>query len=171
MKRAPSVESSPSRKTKDAMKPGKNTVWNRIRRKLSRWIACDPRVEQFFTLPFRFFDQRGYIVNERIIEMPFIFSELGARPGKLKILDVGCTNSWLSISLASLGHEVYGVDMRSYSFSHPNLVFFQGDVLNLKETGFDAVVALSTLEHVGLGAYGEEKGNAIQPLKTVQGDD
>lgn len=73
----------------------------------------------------------------------------------MKILDFGCTGSWLSISLTSLGHDVHGIDLREYPIKHRKTTFHQKDVLQLEERDFDAVVALSTFEHVGLGAYGE----------------
>jgi len=66
------------------------------------------------------------IVNERIIEYPFIFQNLNLRKGS-KILDFGCWESKLSIELASLGFKVIGVDLNNYEFSHPNFKFIKGD--------------------------------------------
>ncbi len=138
------------------MKNKKNSIINRIRRKLARLISRQTQIETYFNVPFRFYNAQAYSVNERIIEVPFVFSELKADEKRLKILDFGCTNSWLPISLASMGHDVFGVDLRDYPFEHPNLVFKKQNILTLDETGFDVIIAVSSLEHVGLKAYGAE---------------
>ena len=99
--------------------------------------------------------KRGIIVNERIVEGPFVFQNLQLEKGS-KILDIGCCESIRSIELASLGHTVIGIDLNDYGFTHPNFSFVKGDFLtiDLVEEDFDAVVAVSTIEHFGLHAYG-----------------
>lgn len=93
-------------------------------------------------------------VDERFIEYPFVYSVIGL-DGKLRILDVGCCGSNLAIALASLGHEVCGIDIRDYLFKHPYFSFVRGDILgcSFRESSFDIVTAISTIEHVGLGRY------------------
>lgn len=93
-------------------------------------------------------------VNERIAEIPFVFRQLsGLQPG-CRILDVGSTESTVSLSLASLGYRVTAVDPRPYPLSHPGLTPFQGPIADLTASGeFDAVVLLSSIEHFGIGAY------------------
>jgi SAM-dependent methyltransferase len=72
------------------------------------------------------------------------------------VLDIGCMTSRLPIQLASLGYEVYGIDIRMYPFSHPNFHFQKGDVLSwTPERKFDIILLISTVEHFGLGAYGD----------------
>jgi len=134
----------------------KSFIITRIRRKLAKLISHQTQIETYFNLPFKFLNISTYWVNERIVEVPFIFTELKAEDKKFKILDFGCTDSWLSLSMASLGHDVYGIDLRDYPFKHKNLVFKKQNLLGLEETEFDVIIALSSLEHVGLKAYGAE---------------
>jgi SAM-dependent methyltransferase len=97
-------------------------------------------------------------VSERIAEIPFVFRALGPLPEGARILDVGAAESTVSLSLASLGYEVTALDPRPYPFSHPRLRSVQALVEDW-EAGepFDAVICLSTIEHVGLAAYGQEE--------------
>lgn len=93
-------------------------------------------------------------VNERIGEIPFVFSALGALPPHSRILDVGGTESTLSISLASLGHRVTAVDPRPYPLEHENLRIHIGPMETFEDaTPYDAAVLLSSIEHFGLGSY------------------
>lgn len=93
--------------------------------------------------------------SSRSAEYDFVFRHLPP-PGSA-ILDIGCTDSLLALRLAEKGYETYGIDIRDYSEKHARLNFIQGDILQLpfRDESFDAVVAVSTLEHVGLGAYGD----------------
>ncbi|MBN3040236.1 MAG: class I SAM-dependent methyltransferase [Candidatus Omnitrophica bacterium] len=95
-------------------------------------------------------------INERIAELPFVFRNL---PSKLdsKILDLGCSESSLSLHMASIGYKVFGVDMRDFPYKHPNFNFVKSDIMNLSfpDSSFDAVCCISTLEHVGLGFYSD----------------
>lgn len=93
-------------------------------------------------------------VNERILEYPYIFSRI--RPG-VSVLDIGCTSSRLPIQLASLGYDMHGVDLIDYPFSHPNFLFYKKDIFEW-EPGrtFDSIILLSTIEHFGLGIYGDD---------------
>lgn len=126
-----------------------------IKRTLSRLFCKRTTFETHFNVPIKFKSNSSIVVNERIVEIPFIFSSIALINAPKKILDFGCTRSWLSLSLASLGHWVYGVDLRDYPFAHPNFVFQKINILEFQEQDFDYIISLSTLEHVGLGAYGE----------------
>ena len=96
------------------------------------------------------------VAVERVVEIPWIFQNLGIEPGG-RILDFGCSQSPIALHLASLGYSVVGVDLRPYDFTHPNLRVVQGDLLDSRfaDGEFDAVVAISAIEHTGLAAYGE----------------
>jgi SAM-dependent methyltransferase len=96
-------------------------------------------------------------VNERIVELPYVLRALaGVRPGG-NVLDVGATESLVSLCLASLGYDVTAVDPRPYPLSHPRLKVVTAEVQRWEpDETFDAVVCLSTIEHIGLGAYGDE---------------
>ena len=96
------------------------------------------------------------VVVERVVEIPFVLQNLP--PGAhARILDFGCTESPLPIHLASLGYRVTGVDLRPYPYSHPGFRFVHGDFIHARfpDAEFDAVVAVSAIEHCGLGQYGE----------------
>ena len=92
-------------------------------------------------LPVRKF--RRYMTldcNERVVEYAFVIERLGNPKGK-RILDFGCTESMLPISLASLGGTVVGADLRDYEYEHPNFSFFKGDFVNNKfeNSSFDRI--------------------------------
>lgn len=109
-------------------------------------------------------------VSERIVEMPSVHRLLGqcTRP-PATILEIGHVNSALALELASLGYRVTGIDLRRYPFTHPNLVSVQGDFLQQDWGGqqFQAVVMVSTLEHLGFNRrYGgsEEADRGLDRL-------
>jgi hypothetical protein len=108
-------------------------------------------------------------VNERAAEVPYVFRGLaGLAPGA-RVLDVGAAESIVALSLASLGYEVTALDPRPYPFSHPRLVTVASTLEDWNHTGvFDAVVSLSTIEHLGLGAYGQEPSEDRADLSAMQ---
>jgi hypothetical protein len=82
------------------------------------------------------------------------------RPQDTRVLDFGGFESLLPLSLAALGHHVTVLDQRPYPFAHPNLQTVCRDIfgeLDGVPAGFDAVVSISTIEHLGLGGYGDER--------------
>jgi 2-polyprenyl-3-methyl-5-hydroxy-6-metoxy-1,4-benzoquinol methylase len=95
-------------------------------------------------------------VNERIVEIPYVLRALAPFNEGSSILDVGATESTLALSLASLGYRVTAVDPRPYPIEHPSL---DPVVAVVEEWSpgrtFNAAVCVSTIEHIGLGAYGE----------------
>jgi 2-polyprenyl-3-methyl-5-hydroxy-6-metoxy-1,4-benzoquinol methylase len=96
------------------------------------------------------------LVNERIVEQPFVFGALaGLAPGS-RIVDVGGSESTVGLSLASLGHEVVVVDPRPHPLAHPSLRHVAAPLEGFADDGggFDAAVVLSAVEHFGLGHYG-----------------
>jgi SAM-dependent methyltransferase len=107
------------------------------------------------------YDEKGQAywaaTSERIVERAWLFRELAALPPGSRVVDVGCSESLISFELASTGFKVVGVDVRDYPLTHPNLQFLRADICNtgLQPSSFDAAVALSTVEHIGLGFYGD----------------
>jgi 2-polyprenyl-3-methyl-5-hydroxy-6-metoxy-1,4-benzoquinol methylase len=111
-------------------------------------------------------------VSERIAEIPYVFRALGALPGDARVLDVGAAESTVSLSLASLGYDVTALDPRPYPFSHPRLRSVQALVEDWETDDlFDAVICLSTIEHVGLAAYEQEEheGADVAALRHIRG--
>jgi len=101
-------------------------------------------------------DVRVLLVNERVVEQPYVFGALTHLPPPARILDVGGSESTVALSLASIGHHVVVADPRGYPLEHPGLQAraVRLDELSRSEDGFDAAVALSSIEHFGLGSYG-----------------
>ncbi len=95
------------------------------------------------------------LVNERIVEVPFTFAALAPMSTPSRLLDVGGAESTLALSLASMGHQVTVVDPRGYRLTHPNLrsIGCRFDELSGDVCDFDAAIALSAVEHFGLGHY------------------
>ena len=129
-----------------------------------------------FVVPARWKDYLKHIVkwevfSERIIENPIIIQHLPLKPSK--ILDVGSRYSQVPLEMASLGHEVYALDIEDYLFKHKNLKFVKGDIRKTKfERGFfDVVTIISTLEHVGMGktSYGdlEERDGDVTAMAEI----
>ncbi len=98
------------------------------------------------------------VMTERSIEIPFVISSVTslAEPGA-SVLDVGCTESLIPFELASIGYNVTGIDLREYPLDHPNLATVETPLEDWEsDESFDVVVCLSSIEHFGLGTYGEE---------------
>lgn len=74
-------------------------------------------------------------------------------------MDVGSSSSYVPLEMAKQGNEVVAVDIRPYPMRHPNLTFIQADITDLKSfknlPPFDVVTCISTLEHIGVGHYGD----------------
>jgi SAM-dependent methyltransferase len=76
------------------------------------------------------------------------------------VLDVGSTESLLIYELSHRGYEILGIDQRDYQEPNKNTIIF--DLLNPYQVltqSFDYVIAISTIEHIGLGAYGDNQDN------------
>lgn len=98
----------------------------------------------------------GYVtIRER--EREFILHHLKNDSQKM-ILDVGCWGSLLPEELSRKGHKVYGLDIQDYG-KHKDFTFLKADIISsdlpFEKYMFDYVVLLSTLEHIGLGYYGD----------------
>ena len=108
----------------------------------------------------------------RVIEYSFAIQKLGSAQGK-KVLDIGCTSKWniLPAVLAGFGWEVYGIDIRRLKFKHPNFHFVGEDIqhTSFPDSFFDAVCAISTIEHIGLrGRFGVHKDDPQGDAKAVR---
>ena len=103
-------------------------------------------------------DVRVSVVNERIAEVPYVLRASGSLAPGAQVLDVGAAESTLAFSLAALGYQVTALDLHPYPLEHPNLRAVQAAVQDwATDETFDAVTCVSTIEHIGLGAYGEAR--------------
>ena len=127
--------------------------------------------KRFDLFKWRYKDHlKSVFINERIVEIPYAIACLSVLPKGNKILDLGCTESTFPLQAAILGYKVTGFDFRPYPYSHPNLRFVQGDILNLPFTSeeFDAVFCISTIEHIGLGFYNDPLAQQEADHKAMQ---
>lgn len=96
--------------------------------------------------------------DARVFEYSFVIGKLNSIK-KGRVLDIGCSArlNFLPATLALLGWEVYGTDIREFKLKFPNFRFILEDIKSTSfcDNFFDAVYALSTLEHIGLsGRWG-----------------
>lgn len=93
--------------------------------------------------------------SERIVEVPFVHRNL-PYPFRGRLLDVGYRESEIIYETASLGFETWGIDIRPPMAEYPGVQYVQGDIIKypFAAGSFDVVIALSTVEHIGLMAYG-----------------
>jgi len=94
-------------------------------------------------------------LTERVVEVPFLFKHIR----KVKTLDVGSLESSLAFYLHREGYDVTAVDIRQ---PHTTVKlppqFYVCDVRKMPfpDEMFEQVICISTLEHIGLRAYGLE---------------
>jgi SAM-dependent methyltransferase len=112
--------------------------------------------------------------SERKAEYSWVLEKLEPRG---LILDIGCSESFLCYELSSRG-EVIGVDIRPFKKKPRRIQFVLADLTNMpfKEGCFDTIAVVSTIEHIGLGEYGDplyNKGDilAIRELGRILSTD
>ncbi len=105
------------------------------------------------------------IPNERSVEIPWAIEKCQRFP----VLDVGCRES---IYLGDLGGEVQGIDVREMKRDGLN-AFWRGDIRAWTHyRTFPTILALSTIEHIGLGVKSyETTDDAVEDgdLQAVRG--
>ena len=109
--------------------------------------------------PLRQMMTRRNTMNERLAEYPYVFSQLGKYPEIKSVLDIGSAFSLLPIQLATLGYQVTGLDIiDSGDTYHPNFTQIVSDLFDNKipDNSFDAVISISTIEHMGFGVFGDK---------------
>lgn len=129
--------------------PARLSLGLKLTRKLSGALAA------IRTALLRF---AGYsvVVSEQAVEVPFVFRQI--RSSDKKVLDFGAFESMLPLQLAALGHDVTVWDQRPYPFRHQRLHVICEDILKAHSVplaSFDVVMSISTIEHLGLGNYGD----------------
>lgn len=102
-------------------------------------------------------------ISERKVEYLWVLKNLRSEG---VILDVGSSGSFLSYELFARGHKIYGIDTRPFIKKPPKLRFLLADVCNtpFRKESFDTIIVVSTIEHVGIGFYGDpihDKGDFL----------
>jgi len=107
--------------------------------------------------------------SQRAIEYPWVIESLRLVPSNGLILDVGCAESLLSHELIARGFRVVGIDIRDYPFKDKRMVFLKRDIRDtcLPDNTFDAIIIVSTIEHIGLRSYGQTVEDANGDLRTM----
>ena len=95
--------------------------------------------------------------SSRNIEYAWVYRNI---PHKInRILDVGSVGSSLPITLGQMGYDVWCIDIRKYEYADllPNVRSILADIrkTNFRDNFFDVVTIVSTIEHIGLGRYGD----------------
>jgi len=97
--------------------------------------------------------------GDRDIEYSWVAANMPEGPGRA--LDFGCGSSYLGLIAVQRGFKVTAVDLASvnWPYVHPNLTFLQKDIfdLNFLPSSLDLIINCSTIEHVGLGRYGDHQ--------------
>lgn len=98
------------------------------------------------------------LFKDRAMEYSFAGKCLQDLPKGAKIMDVGFLESTLTLTLAGLGYEMHGIDIRKSPLKKfPNFTPHIEDIrkTSFEDNFFDATLALSTVEHLGLATrYG-----------------
>lgn len=115
----------------------------------------EPIVRTAYYNPKPFGFNTRVMLIERVVEYPLAFQTLPSNP--TAILDIGSGNSPFPYHLACLGHTVHAVDILPYPLEHQNIVQVRCDAMKLPygDESFSYVTAISSLEHFGLGGYGD----------------
>ena len=118
----------------------------------------------------------GARLDERVVEYPWVLSRLADQPGLT--LDAGGTLSYgYLLNLPTLQHRrllVYSLTHDSEMVTRPTVSYLRGDLrcLPLTAAAVDAIVCISTLEHVGLDntqVYGANEFYREQRPQTYRG--
>jgi SAM-dependent methyltransferase len=117
--------------------------------------VIEPIVRTAYYNPKPFGFKTRCMITERVVEYPLTFQALPVE--STLILDIGSGNSPLPYHLACLGHTVHAVDILPYPLQHPNIQQVRCDAMRLPydDETFSYVTAISSLEHFGLGGYGD----------------
>jgi SAM-dependent methyltransferase len=100
------------------------------------------------------------VTTERVLEYPFVFQHLGQPQGP--VLDLGSCSSRFPIALASRGIRTIAFDVNPYHHKHPNLLAIRGNAMGLPfaDRSLAGVLAVSVIEHIGIGHYGDPRMQA-----------
>lgn len=105
------------------------------------------------------FQEKYWIPTNNVVNLdaPFLLLNFD-HPINSKILDFGCGGTPVSAGLTMFGYTISGIDFQETNFQHKNFIFIKNDFFkaDFKKNSFDCVLAISVLEHVGMGHYGDQ---------------
>lgn len=109
-------------------------------------------------------------VSERIVEYPFALETALLLPRGSRVGVFGCHSDLLTTLLPAVGFETHGVDVKDFNLAYEGFTFHKGDIrkIPLADDFFDGVIAVSTIEHVGLfddDEHGDVK--AVREMRRV----
>jgi len=124
-------------------------MWQKFRKELEK----DKKTRPWFHRNFEYDFALKYLADLRYINFT-----------GLSVLDVGCCESLFMFELDYRGYETQGIDTRVYEHKLPrDIIFHQADITNphfltiFKDIKFQYITAISTIEHIGLSVYGNQK--------------
>jgi SAM-dependent methyltransferase len=107
-----------------------------------------------YKMYLRFFGRGSdlFQVSERIVEYPFAVESVLRLPKGSTVAVFGCHADMLTTLLPTLGYETHGVDVKDFRLQREGFTFHKADArkTTFADARFDAVFAVSTLEHIGL---------------------
>jgi len=118
------------------------------------------------------------LINDRAMEYGFMAKEINFKTGD-KILDIGFLESVTPFILAGLGADIHALDLRQCPINYPGVKTYIGDIrkTNFIDKFFDKIIAISTIEHLGIptryNSYGDPEADrkALLEMKRILTDD
>jgi SAM-dependent methyltransferase len=109
-------------------------------------------------------------VSERIVEYPFAVESALQLPKGASVAVFGCHADLLTTLLPTLGFDTHGVDVKDFRLQREGFTFHKEDArkTSFPDARFDAVFAVSTVEHIGL-FDGDDTGDqkAVREMRRV----
>ena len=87
---------------------------------------------------------------------------------KVKILDVGGAESKIAKTLADLGFDVTVIDLNPGDYGRARWIKENILTFDFPENHFEVILAISTVEHVGLPCYGQDVIDEYGDVKTMR---
>lgn len=135
--------------------------------KLAQWFA---EGKPYKIWPCFEKDEPNLKVSERVYEYAFAV-DCANKVGPDRALDVGSAGSVLPGILAKFSKELVALDVREWKPTIPGLTTIRADINDGRPLGvFDMIYCISTLEHIGLGRYGDsfDKEGDIRAMKQIR---
>jgi hypothetical protein len=90
-----------------------------------------------------------------LIDIGISLDKLDVDLNQKKILVIGSITPWIECFLLHKGvPKVYITDINEISIQHDNIIFINEN--NIINHNFDIILSYSSIEHIGLGRYGDE---------------